>query len=86
MVDSALAFAREHRQSFLRSLMDLLRIPSVSMESEHAVDMQEAADWLAKKLQSIGLSRIEMPATDPRHVGLIATYMMKWLFLRRVYD
>jgi hypothetical protein len=33
-----------------------------------------------------GLAVIEMPATDPRHVGLIATYMMKWLYLRRVYD
>jgi hypothetical protein len=32
-----------------------------------------------------GLAVIEMPATDPRHVGLIATYMMKWLYLRRVY-
>jgi acetylornithine deacetylase/succinyl-diaminopimelate desuccinylase-like protein len=64
MVDAALAYAQEHRQRNLDSLLELLRFPSVSMEPEHEPDMKRAADWLAAYLQQMGLSRVETPATE----------------------
>jgi acetylornithine deacetylase/succinyl-diaminopimelate desuccinylase-like protein len=34
------------------------------MEPEHEADMQRAADWLARYLKGMGLTRVEMPATE----------------------
>lgn len=64
MIESALTCARQHRQHYLDSLVELLRIPSVSMEPDHEPDMKRAADWLAEYLLRLGMSRVEMPVTD----------------------
>ncbi len=64
MVDAALTYARELRQRFLDSLMELLHIPSVSMEPEHEPDMRRAADWLAEYVRQMGMSPVEMPVTE----------------------
>lgn len=40
---------------FKSELFDLLRIPSVSARSEHALDVRRAADWLAERSREIGL-------------------------------
>ena len=45
-------------------LMELLRIPSVSMEPEHEMDMQHAADWLAEYLKRMGMTKVEMVPTQ----------------------
>ena len=63
MDQAALAFAREHREQHLRSLMDLLRIPTVSTLPEHATDFERAAGWLASHLRRIGLSGVEILPT-----------------------
>ena len=36
-------------------LLEFVRIPSVSAQSVHAVDMERCADWLVSKLKQIGL-------------------------------
>jgi acetylornithine deacetylase/succinyl-diaminopimelate desuccinylase-like protein len=66
MLDPALSYAREHRDTQLASLLDLLRIPSISTKPEHARDLERAAAWLADHLHGIGMPRVEiMPTGGP---------------------
>jgi len=51
-----------HRQ--LEELIEWLRIPSVSTQSEHREDMVRAAQWLANHLEEIGLDHVEVVKTD----------------------
>lgn len=53
--DTALQYARDHREHFLSELVELLRIPSISTLPEHRADMERAATRLRDRLQSIGL-------------------------------
>ena len=55
MLDETLAYARDHREPFLKDLFDLLAIPSVSAQPAHAKDVRMAALWLAEHLRDIGL-------------------------------
>jgi len=43
------------RQSYLDEYFSFLRFPSVSTDASYAGKVKECADWLAKKLKSIGL-------------------------------
>ena len=47
----------------LRELMEWLRIPSVSTQSEYQPDVARAARWLADHLEGIGLEHIELIET-----------------------
>jgi len=49
-------FVDQHRQQFENDLFELLRIPSISADSQSAGDVRRAADWLVSHLQKIGLS------------------------------
>ena len=55
------AFADEHASDFENELCELLRIPSVSADSKFHSDVRRAADWVAARLQGLGLAteRIE---------------------------
>jgi len=59
----ALQYAHEHYKQFLDSLCDLLKIPSVSTSPEHTRDIQAAANWLAEKLRSLGMARVQVLPT-----------------------
>lgn len=48
-------FINREMTRFRRELFDLLRIPSVSTDPEHAMDMVEAAEWLAARIRQAGL-------------------------------
>ena len=52
--DDAIEYARTNRERSLHSLMDLLRIPSISTLPEHIPDMQRAAEWLVRRLTALG--------------------------------
>jgi acetylornithine deacetylase/succinyl-diaminopimelate desuccinylase-like protein len=60
---AALAYARAHRSRTLRTLEDLVRIPSVSADPRHASDVRRCADRLAGVLRRIGLERVQVVAT-----------------------
>lgn len=65
-MEAALAYAREYRAQFVSGLLDLVRIPSVSTAPERAADVARAAEWLAARLQSLGLTtRIEPAGRHP---------------------
>ncbi len=53
-----------HRDRFLAELFDLLRIPSISAQSEHKPDMKRCAEWLAAKLVEAGADRAEVMPTE----------------------
>ena len=55
-----------HRGRTLRTLEELVRIPSVSADPRHAVDLRRCAARLAELLQRIGLERVEVLPTG-RH-------------------
>jgi acetylornithine deacetylase/succinyl-diaminopimelate desuccinylase-like protein len=53
----------QKRDDHLRDLFELLRIPSVSAQSQHKPDIARAAKWVADRLRRAGLSRVEVIPT-----------------------
>ncbi|MBQ2007462.1 MAG: M20/M25/M40 family metallo-hydrolase, partial [Alistipes sp.] len=53
-----------NKERFLEELFDLLRIPSISAQSEHKPDMVRCAEWLAASLVKAGADRAEVMPTD----------------------
>jgi acetylornithine deacetylase/succinyl-diaminopimelate desuccinylase-like protein len=54
-IDEVLAYLQAHRQTHVDQLCALLRIPSISSQSEHAPDVRRAAVFCADELRSLGL-------------------------------
>lgn len=52
--DAALQYIHEHRENALVELKHLLSFPTVSTDPEHQQDLQNAARWLAERLQGLG--------------------------------
>jgi acetylornithine deacetylase/succinyl-diaminopimelate desuccinylase-like protein len=63
---SVTEFIESHRAEYLEELKDFLRIPSISARDEHKADVQRSANWLAEKLRSAGMEKVEIVAT-PAH-------------------
>jgi hypothetical protein len=59
--------------SRVAELLEFVRIPSVSAQSEHAGDMERCADWLVSKLRAVGLeARKEKTPGNPVVLGKTA--------------
>ncbi len=56
-------FVAENRERFLEELFELLRIPSISAQSEHRDDMVRTAEWLRASLLKAGADRAEVMPT-----------------------
>jgi acetylornithine deacetylase/succinyl-diaminopimelate desuccinylase-like protein len=54
----AIAYARQNQDSFLETLKEFVRIPSISTDPAAAPDMHLAAEWVAGKLRSIGMDQV----------------------------
>jgi acetylornithine deacetylase/succinyl-diaminopimelate desuccinylase-like protein len=63
MIDSALNFSRNNRQTHLARLCDWLRIPSISTTPEHAPDVRRAAEFAAQYLRAFGMDKTEIRET-----------------------
>jgi acetylornithine deacetylase/succinyl-diaminopimelate desuccinylase-like protein len=61
---NALEYALEHRDSFIEELTKLSAIQSISTSPDHADDVQETADWIAKHMQKLGLDNIKVYPTE----------------------
>jgi len=57
------AYISKHKDRFLAELFDLLRIPSVSANSDHAPDVRRAAQWVADALLKAGAVNVEVLET-----------------------
>ncbi|MFJ3197969.1 dipeptidase [Streptomyces griseoviridis] len=59
--DSAVrSYIEQHRAAFLDDLAEWLRIPSVSAQPDHALDVRRSADWLAATLTDTGFPTVEV--------------------------
>jgi acetylornithine deacetylase/succinyl-diaminopimelate desuccinylase-like protein len=58
----------------LAQLCEFLRIPSISAQPRHAVDVRRCAIWLAQHLRQIGLPRVEVLKT-PCHPAVYAEWL-----------
>jgi acetylornithine deacetylase/succinyl-diaminopimelate desuccinylase-like protein len=72
--EKALAYAGENKENFLNDLIEIVRIPSVSTDSEHTDDMRRAAEWLTQKLADLGMENIEIFPT-PKHPVVYADWL-----------
>lgn len=60
---AALHYAKTHQAQSLEDLKSLVRIPSISTLPERQSDIKAAAEWVAAKLRSMGLDRVEILPT-----------------------
>ena len=49
-MDKVKVYVEANKDRFIKELFDLLRIPSISAQSEHRPDMQRCAEFLAAAL------------------------------------
>lgn len=59
----ALEYAHQNNEAFLKSLRELVRIPSVSTSSDHAKAIHETAETLAEHLLKLGFSNVAILPT-----------------------
>ncbi len=70
MIDKVIAHIEDGTDTNVKRLFDLLRIPSISTESERDADTRRAADWVHAVFQGCGI-KSEIVET-PRHPCVIA--------------
>ena len=64
----AMKYLDENHERFKDELIELLRIPSISRDSERKADMEKAAQWIASKFISMGVNNVEILPTDGHSV------------------
>jgi len=62
-IEPALAYARKNREQAVEDLRQLIRIPSISMTPEHQPDVLRGAEWVAQRLQSLGVEDVQIMPT-----------------------
>ena len=65
---NAIKYLDENHERFQNELIELLRIPSVSVAPEHKADVNKAAEWIAKKFTSMGVNNVEILPTEGHSV------------------
>ena len=61
--DEARRYSRANGERFVQELLELLRIPSISADPDHADDIQAAAEWLAASLRGTGAANVAVMDT-----------------------
>ncbi|HAI75566.1 MAG TPA: peptidase dimerization domain protein, partial [Microscillaceae bacterium] len=57
-------YIEQHKQRFVEELLELLRIPSVSADSNHKADVARAAQYIHDKLKQAGADKVEICPTE----------------------
>ena len=63
-MDQVKLYVEANKDRFLNELFELLRIPSISAQSEHKPDMVRTAEWLAAALVKAGADRADVMPTE----------------------
>ncbi|MBN1662308.1 MAG: dipeptidase [Deltaproteobacteria bacterium] len=61
-------YLTQNKDRFLNELLDFLRIRSISSLSEHATDVQKAAEWTANRMREAGIENVQIMPTDVHSV------------------
>jgi len=61
--NAALNYINQHESDFLEELKQLVALPSVSSDPEHKADMTRTAEWVANKLRSLGMQKVQVMPT-----------------------
>ena len=61
---AALDYASQHKTDFLDALKGLVAIPSVSTDPQSNPDVQHAAEWVAARLEALGMDRVAVTPTE----------------------
>ena len=61
-------YLEEHKSRFLEELLDFLRIPSISALSEHAGDVERAAQWVAHRMRAASIEGVRVLPTGKHQV------------------
>ena len=56
-------YLSENKDRFIRELLELLRIPSISALPAHAAEVQRAAQWVEKRMKDAGIESVRIMAT-----------------------
>lgn len=62
-IAGALKYVRDHKDQVLAELRDFLSIPSVSSNPSDHDEVKRATAWLADRLNSVGMDRVEIVPT-----------------------
>lgn len=62
-MEKTIAYLQQHRERFLNELLELLRIPSISAQPEHAPDLNRAASFVADNLRAAGADAVSILPT-----------------------
>lgn len=73
-IENAILYARKNEKLFLSELVEFLRIPSISTNPESISDIQRAAEWIANKLERIGIDNVKVIPTEG-HPVVIGEYL-----------
>ncbi len=57
-------YLEQHKDRFIKELIELLKIPSVSADSAHAQDMEDTAQAVAAALEKAGCDTVEICETE----------------------
>ena len=60
---TALQYAHDNKESFLRAYQEILKIPSISTNQENVEDIRRAAEWMAAQLRTLGMEKIQVIPT-----------------------
>jgi acetylornithine deacetylase/succinyl-diaminopimelate desuccinylase-like protein len=60
---AALEYARQNQQRFLTELKDFASIPSISTDPSCKPEMQQAAEWVARQMESLGMEQVKIYPT-----------------------
>lgn len=63
IIEKALQFKKDHSTRFLDELITFVSIPSISTDISAKPDMHRAAEWVARQLQNLGMSRVRVMPT-----------------------
>jgi acetylornithine deacetylase/succinyl-diaminopimelate desuccinylase-like protein len=90
MLDDAISLARARREEAESDLFEELRMPSVSALPEHAADVRRNAEWLAARLERLGMAACITDVEGGRHpvlqADLVVAPGLPWLTIYGHYD
>jgi len=63
-LEDVISYINEHKETYIEELKNFLRIPSISTLPESKGDIRKAAEFVANKLNTAGMSRVEIFETE----------------------